>query len=122
MSSGLLLLFNTSSGVDYICFAWACCRSYFLFTKHEYTFQAYSLIAVKKGVCGIYDLACFRNPWGHGEFKAGGWFDGGPKWKEHPEAAAVSMLYVLLRFHPCELKAFLSHHVPGAGALAQSGS
>ncbi len=90
------------------------------FHKHEYTFQAYSLIAAKKGVCGKYNMVCFRNPWGSGEFNAGGWFDGGPKWEEHPEAAAVSMLYVLLHFHPCELKAFVSHHVPGG--IAQSGS
>ena len=50
----------------------------------------YALIAAKKYVCGKFDLVCFRNPWGSGEFSGGngtaGWHDGGDMWEEYPEA------------------------------------
>ena len=48
--------------------------------------QAYALISAKKGVCGQFDLLCFRNPWGSGEYTAGGWQDGGGMWEQHPDA------------------------------------
>ena len=46
----------------------------------------YSVIAARKGVCGQFDLICFRNPWGRGEFEGGGWNDGGTMWDAYPEA------------------------------------
>ena len=52
--------------------------------------QAYSLISAKKGVCGKFDMVCFRNPHGRNEFTGGGWFDGGPMWQEYPDAAKAS--------------------------------
>ena len=55
--------------------------------------QAYSLISAKKGVCGKFDLLCFRNPWGirkpGGEHTGGGWIDGGEMWRLYPEAKTV---------------------------------
>ena len=52
-------------------------------------YQAYSVLGAKKGVCGKFDMICFRNPWGCGEFDGKGWQDGGPMWDEYPEAINV---------------------------------
>jgi len=48
--------------------------------------HAYSLIAVKKNVCGQHDLMMFRNPHGKTEFK-GEWHDGSVEWQQNPTAA-----------------------------------
>ena len=51
--------------------------------------HAFTLVGAKKGVCGKFDMLCFRNPWGtgqRGEF-SGDWSDDGPKWDEYPSAA-----------------------------------
>jgi hypothetical protein len=53
--------------------------------------HAYSLISAKKKVCGKFDLLCFRNPWGSGEFTGGGWQDGGVMWQNNPEVKKVGM-------------------------------
>jgi hypothetical protein len=52
-------------------------------------YQAYSLIGAKKGVCGQFDMICFRNPHGSLEFDGNGWQDGGPMWVKYPEAINV---------------------------------
>jgi hypothetical protein len=58
--------------------------------------HAYSLISAKKKVCGTFDLLCFRNPWGHGEFTGGGWHDGGIMWQKNPGAKKVPMCLTCL--------------------------
>ncbi len=48
--------------------------------------HAYSLITVRKNVCGKFDLMLFRNPHGKTEFQ-GEWHDGSKEWQQHPTAA-----------------------------------
>jgi len=48
--------------------------------------HAYTVLTCLNDAGGTgFDMIKMRNPWGKGEFEGGGWTDGGPMWKEHPE-------------------------------------
>ena len=53
--------------------------------------HAYSVLAVKKDVCGKgFDLICLRNPHGiNGREWQGAWADEDAAWEEHPDIAEV---------------------------------
>eukprot|EP00929_Paragymnodinium_shiwhaense_P012636 TRINITY_DN12004_c0_g1_i1.p1 TRINITY_DN12004_c0_g1~~TRINITY_DN12004_c0_g1_i1.p1 ORF type:complete len:1151 (-),score=313.44 TRINITY_DN12004_c0_g1_i1:75-3527(-) len=48
--------------------------------------HAYTIIACISNAGGSgFDMVQVRNPWGSQEFECGGWVEGGPNWRRHPE-------------------------------------